>query len=177
LIDFGQALTDRIRVWIAKDALGAPAAFRPMPNAADPATATPIDNVTADIVGQLMPLDARVFEFLQGQGWNVFQTVSGGYSVARLAHELNVDEQSVCASMSNLWRLGCLLGELPVLAPTLAGTQVAVSSFGAVHGKAATYRLSSSVQRSGKASDRRSSRLWSLLNDRYRAPLITLRQQ
>lgn len=45
-------------------------------NAADQSHAARIDKVVVDILRQLMPLDAKIAEFLGQQGWNVFQNVS-----------------------------------------------------------------------------------------------------
>jgi hypothetical protein len=111
-------------------------------NAADQSHAARIDKVVVDILRQLMPLDAKIAEFLGQQGWSVFQNVSGGFSVGRIANELHLSEPDVWRSISNLWRLGCLLLEQRVEVPTLPGASQFSSHLGAVHDKGATYRLS-----------------------------------
>lgn len=43
---------------------------------------------------------------------------AGGFSAGRIAHELHLSEPDVWRSISNLWRLGCLLLEQRVEVPT-----------------------------------------------------------
>jgi hypothetical protein len=107
-------------------------------NAADPTAAVRIDKVIVGILQQLMPIDAKVLGFLQQQGWNVFTNVSGGFSVERLAKDLQFNETDVWQSIANLWRLGCLI-QHAVSPTTPEATETVV---GAVRNESATFRPS-----------------------------------
>jgi hypothetical protein len=67
-----------------------------------------------------------------------FRMSPAGSSVGRIANELHLSEPDVWRSISNLWRLGCLLLEQRVEVPTLPGASQFSSHLGAVHDKGAS---------------------------------------
>jgi hypothetical protein len=80
-------------------------------NATDPNKRLNLQRVFADILGSLEPLDVRVLEFLNNQGWAQFKEVSGGITLDVLAEQLKTPQSDLKISLPNLHRLGLLVDE------------------------------------------------------------------
>jgi hypothetical protein len=112
---------------------------RLLANAADSSVAVSIDKTIAGLLRELRPLDARVLQYLESQGWNVFPDVSGGFNVKRLAQQLQVSEEDCWLSIANLWRLGCLLQQV---ASMRALDGASIRTVGPAHDDLTTFRVS-----------------------------------
>lgn len=125
-------------------------------NAADPNVATRIDKVIAGILRELTPLDARILEHLQRQGWALFPDISGGFGVMRLSKDLSVTDSDVWTSVGNLLRMGCLVQqEVTGGGPPGAKRTLAI---GAVNDATSTYRPSPLANALWKAVSPKGSR-------------------
>ena len=81
-------------------------------NATDPTTKLRVTKVYIEILKSLEPLDVEILRYFSTQGWNMVPSAGGGINAKMVATALAADYNDVAISLQNLYRLGCIAGQV-----------------------------------------------------------------